>query len=138
MHYKKREKGFTMFEVLLALMIFSFSILQICVLLNNIFKKASYTKSVGITIEESPFVYGATSPLLKKNNNTKEGGDSFGYDQAPVDLAEFMVDRKDKKRNLIENVFIGAKKYDKFDVGTVYSNFFLVLHEKLNKENATK
>ena len=138
MDYKKRERGFTMFEVLLALMIFSFAILQICVLLNNMLKKASYTKSMGITIEETPFIYGATSPLLKKNDNTKEGGDVFGYEQAPVDLAEFMIDRKDKKRNLIENVFIGKKKYDKFDIGTLYSNFFLVIPEKLNKENGIK
>lgn len=127
-----------MFEVLLALMIFSFAILQICVLLNNMLKKASYTKSIGIKIEETPLVYSAVSPLLKKNNNMKEMKDVFGYEQVSVDLAEFMVDKKDKKRNLIENVFIGIKKYDKFDVGAIYSNFFLVLPEKLNKENNTK
>lgn len=138
MPYKKKKKGFTMFEVLLALMIFSFAILQICVLLNNMLKKASYTKSIGIKIEETPLVYSAVSPLLKKNNNMKEMKDVFGYEQVSVDLAEFMVDKKDKKRNLIENVFIGIKKYNKFDVGTIYSNFFLVLPEKLNKENNTK
>lgn len=66
--YIKKNKGFTILEVLFAIVILSFSLSIIFVLLNNMFKVVSKVKELSFHIEKTPILFSSTSPFLHKKN----------------------------------------------------------------------
>jgi prepilin-type N-terminal cleavage/methylation domain-containing protein len=66
--YTKKNKGFSILEVLFAIVILSFSLSVIFVLLNNMFKVVAKVKELSFHIEKTPILFSSTSPLMHKKN----------------------------------------------------------------------
>lgn len=62
----KKKSGFTLLEVLFAVVILSIALSTIFVFLNNMFGIVKKTKNFSYTIEMSPLVFSSYSPLLNK------------------------------------------------------------------------
>ncbi len=75
----KKKNGFTILEVLFAIVILSFSLSTIFVLLNNMFKIVSKVKSLSLSIDKSPIIFSSSSPLIHHKNieNYKSKFSSF-------------------------------------------------------------
>lgn len=77
MNINKKNQGFSLLEILFAIVILSFSLSTIFIALNNMFKSMHQTKKVSYHINQTPIIYSQASPII--NNNKIENYKSELY-----------------------------------------------------------
>ena len=80
-----KKNGFTILEVLFAVVILTFALSSIFVLLNNMFKTVHKIKELSFNIDSTPILYSAFSPLIYHKNIEN-------YDYENYDLHHYLFD----------------------------------------------
>jgi prepilin-type N-terminal cleavage/methylation domain-containing protein len=66
--YIKKNKGFSILEVLFAIVILSFALSIIFVLLNSMFKVVNRVKELSLHVDKTPIIFSASSPFIHEKN----------------------------------------------------------------------
>ena len=127
--YKRKNKGFTILEVLFAIVILSFALSTIFILLNNMFKIVHRVKELSLNIDKTPLIYSASSPFIHYKNIENYKSDFFPLPQynktilfnqeqfiqfTTTFIASLNQDEDDIKKKFFSNIiFIPLKQNNK-------------------------
>lgn len=125
----RKKRGFTIIEVLFAIVILSFALSAIFVLLNSMFKVVNKVKELSFNIDKTPIVYSVSSPLIHHKNIENYKSDIFNIPRyckinifneencksfITTFIAEFCENENIFKKQYFSNIiFIPLKKNDK-------------------------
>jgi prepilin-type N-terminal cleavage/methylation domain-containing protein len=64
MNINKKNKGYSLLEILFAIVILSFALSTIFITLNNMFKSMYQAKKLSYNINKTPIIYSQASPII--------------------------------------------------------------------------
>jgi prepilin-type N-terminal cleavage/methylation domain-containing protein len=130
MRYINKKKGFTILEVLFAIVILSFSLSIIFVLLNSMFKVVSRVKELSFHIDKTPIIFSAYSPLIHAKNIENYKSEFFSI---PYYSEKELYNKEDCSS--FTTTFIASLPKDKNFFNTEYfSNIIFIPAKKNTKE----
>ena len=124
-----KKKGFTILEVLFAIVILTFALSMIFILLNTMFKTVGRVKQLSVLMDKTPLVYSSSSPLIHNKNIENYKSDFFTIPQ----YSQMHNYHEGDCANL-STIFIASLSDDKDILNTQYfSNIIFMTLQKKNK-----